>query len=231
MASVTSCLPALPLHAPGRQPASLTSASASFRLSSLLQPVHESKDFVAMNASASGGAGSPGRPASPGDYSLPMSGRAGSASSGSRGGPRARSASGTGRGFPGGSASVAGSAALGATGAAGGSASARHTEYGAVPKYLRERQAEWAAAEEARKKAEADKDVPKGMRIMPEAERLDMLAMLRDSILEAKDELSKFKLVLSVPSQIKRRGDLEAKLAQMEEAVAVFSRERVFVKA
>lgn len=125
---------------------------------------------------------------------------------------------------------MAGSAA-GVSAAASGSASARHSEYGAVPKYLRDRQAEWAAAEEARKKAEADKDVPKGMRIMPEGERLDMLAMLRDSIAEARDELSKFRLVLSVPSQIKRRSDLEAKLAQMEEAVGVFSRERVFVKA
>lgn len=109
-------------------------------------------------------------------------------------------------------------------------AKAKHAEYGAVPAYLRERQAQWAREAEAKAKAEAEKDVPKGMRLLPEAERLETLSMLEAKIAETRDELSKFKLRLVVPSHIKRKSDLEEKLTKMEEAVRVFSKTRVFVK-
>jgi hypothetical protein len=38
------------------------------------------------------------------------------------------------------------------------------------------------------------------------------------------------KLHVTVPSQVRRKAELEAKMAQLEDAVAVFSRTRVFVK-
>lgn len=130
------------------------------------------------------------------------------------------------RGFRPAVGSVSGASAAAAAAA---SAAPKHSA-GEVPRYLKERQAEWAAVEAAKRKAEEDKDIPPGMRVMPDAERTDMLAMLREGIAEAKEELSKFRLVTTVPSQLRKKTELEGKLAKMEEAVHVFSRERVFVK-
>lgn len=146
----------------------------------------------------------------------------------------------------------AGRMGVGAAAAAAGGA--KHGEYGEVPAYLRARQAEWAAAAEARKKAEEEADVPpvraprvrvraplptppldpvassQGMRLMPEAERLETLALLRSGIVEVQAELSRFKLRLVVPSQIARKGELESRLDKMEAAVGVFSKTKVLVK-
>jgi hypothetical protein len=99
-----------------------------------------------------------------------------------------------------------------------------------VPAYLRQRQAEWAAAEEAKKAAAANADIPAGMRVMGEGERVETLAMLRAGIDDTKAELAGMKLRLTVPSHIRHKADLEAKLAKLEAAIGVFSRPRVFVK-
>lgn len=129
------------------------------------------------------------------------------------------------------SASDTGSARhRGAKGAGVAADTLKHEEYGAVPTYLRQRQAEWAEEAEAKKRAEEAKDVPPGMRLMPLEERLETLRLLRTGIEETQNELSKFKLNVVVPSQRKRRGDLEEKLTQLEDAVKVFSRTKVFVK-
>jgi len=111
-----------------------------------------------------------------------------------------------------------------------GSTPEKHAEYGTVPEYLRARQAEWAAEAAVAAKKEAEKDVPPGMRLMPEDERLATLAMLDAGITETRDALSKFKLTVVVPSQQRRKAELEAKITQLEDAVRVFSRTRVFVK-
>lgn len=99
-----------------------------------------------------------------------------------------------------------------------------------MPAYLRERQAEWAAAAAAKKKAESEADVPSGMRLMSEPERVETLDMVRAGIADTHAALSKFKLLVDTPSQVRRKAELEAKLAQLEEAQRVFSRTRVFVK-
>jgi hypothetical protein len=108
-------------------------------------------------------------------------------------------------------------------------APSKRADFGAVPAYLKARQAEWAAAEDAKKAAAAASDVPPGMRVMGEAERADTLAMLAAGIADTKAALSAMKLHVDVPSHIRRKADLEAKLAKLEAAVGVFSRPRVFV--
>ncbi|RYE83916.1 MAG: hypothetical protein EOO65_03150 [Methanosarcinales archaeon] len=106
----------------------------------------------------------------------------------------------------------------------------RHSEFGAVPSYLKERQAVWAREADAKRKAEEEKDVPRGMRIMPEEERLETIAMLEASLKETREALSKFKFVVDVPSQVRRKAELEEKLTKLEEALRVFSKPRVLVK-
>lgn len=137
----------------------------------------------------------------------------------------------TARGSSRGAAAVAGGAGVSrGTSAGGGAATGKRTDYGEVPAYLKARQAEWAAAEAARKKAAEEADVPAGMRVMPEAERLETLDLLRSGIAEAQAELSRFKLRVVVPSHVARKAELEAKIDQLEKAMGVFSKTRVLVK-
>jgi predicted TIM-barrel fold metal-dependent hydrolase len=100
---------------------------------------------------------------------------------------------------------------------------------GAIPAYLLARQRAWAAAAEEQRLAVENADVPKGMRLMSDAEKAESLELLKASMADAKDELSRFKLRVEVPSQIRRKAELEEKLKKMEDAHAVFMRPRVFV--
>jgi hypothetical protein len=106
----------------------------------------------------------------------------------------------------------------------------KREDYGAVPAYLKARQAKWAEEAAVKKKAEEMADVPAGMRIMEDGERLETLDMLRQGIADARAELGAMKLHVDIPSQIRRKADLEAKITKLEQALGVFSRPRVFVK-
>jgi hypothetical protein len=107
----------------------------------------------------------------------------------------------------------------------------KHEEYGQVPAYLRERKETRLALEErARLAAKEREGCPPGHRLMPEAERLETLALLEGSLREAKDALSKMRLTSDVPSTLKRRDELDAKCRKMEDAIVVFTRPKVFVK-
>ncbi|KAG5190725.1 hypothetical protein JKP88DRAFT_352572 [Tribonema minus] len=138
----------------------------------------------------------------------------------------------------------------------------RHRSQGAVPSYLLARKLQWAK-EEARRRADApDPDAPRGMVAMPEAERLETLALLRESGADAEKQmlallhesgadaekqravlvlwhcgqghkvtraqLARMPLVVQTPSMRRRRDDLEARLSEIEAAVALFSRDRVY---
>lgn len=107
----------------------------------------------------------------------------------------------------------------------------KHGAYGTVPAYLRARQRSWAAEAEEQRLAAENADVPKGMRLMTEAEKAESITLLEASIADARAELSKFKLRVEIPSHIKRRAELEASMTKMEGAMAVFRRPRVFVPA
>lgn len=206
-----------------------TASHTSLRTTEDRNFVRENRRAVVGGGGALGGAGEPSCPASPSS--------AGHASAGSRSPRAARTGVMTaGSGSP---SSTAAASSLRIPSAeatrflhSAPSAAdiAKHESYGAVPAYLRERQAQWAREAEAKAKAEAEKDVPKGMRLLPESERLETLSMLEAKMAETREELSKFKLRLVVPSHIKRKADLEEKLSKMEEAQRVFSKTRVFVK-
>jgi len=107
----------------------------------------------------------------------------------------------------------------------------RGADYGKLPGYLRERKEAWAAEAEARRAAELEaQGCPRGHRLMPEAERLETLALLRASCGEARDALQRMPLRVEIPSAVRKKHELEAKLTKLEEALKVFERPRVFVK-
>lgn len=104
-----------------------------------------------------------------------------------------------------------------------------HDGYGKVPDYLEERKAKWAVEKEEMKKRLPDPSCPKGMTLMPEAERLSTLEVLKSSKEEAMKLLAKMPFVIETPSLKKRHGDLEAKLREIENAIALFSKPKVYI--
>jgi hypothetical protein len=106
---------------------------------------------------------------------------------------------------------------------------ARHAEFGRVPDYLEQRKARWAEEEaEARRRA-PDPDCPRGMCLMPEAERISTLEILHTSKAEAMRQLQNMPFVVETPSQKKKQVELETKLREIERAISLFSRPKVYV--
>lgn len=104
-----------------------------------------------------------------------------------------------------------------------------HEDFGKVPTYLEERKARWAEEKEEVRKRAPDPNCPKGMTLMPEAERVSTLEVLRVSKDEATKLLAKMPFVIETPSLKKRHSDLEAKLREIENAIALFSKSKVYI--
>jgi hypothetical protein len=105
----------------------------------------------------------------------------------------------------------------------------KHSEFGRVPDYLEQRKARWAAEEEEARRRAPDPDCPRGMCVMPEDERLNTLEVLKQSKGEAMRQLQNMPFVVETPSQKKRQTELESKLREIERAIALFSKPKVYV--
>ena len=108
-------------------------------------------------------------------------------------------------------------------------ASSKHREFGKVPKYLVKQKMEQAKKDIAIQEAEAIGAVPQGMVVLSEEDRLRTLATLRESMEETRKEIQKAPLRIETPGQKRRMKELEDKLNETEEAIKIFSKERVFV--
>ncbi|KFP56236.1 Enkurin domain-containing protein 1, partial [Cathartes aura] len=101
---------------------------------------------------------------------------------------------------------------------------------GHVPQYLLERKELWRRQREERLRNLPDPDTPPGHTMMPEGQRLETLGNLKQS----QEQLIKDLVMLPVRadnlSMQKRRVELERKLSQIEEAIKIFSRPKVFIK-
>jgi len=75
-----------------------------------------------------------------------------------------------------------------------------------------------------------DPGCPPGMTLMPEDERLETLRVLRATLDDVKSQLQRLPLTIETPSQIRRKNALEAKFKEVEDAVKIFSRPKVFVR-
>ena len=108
---------------------------------------------------------------------------------------------------------------------------AKHDNFGKVPDYIEQRKAKWAAEKEELKKRMPDPNCPPGMKLMPDEERLETLEVLLKSRTEALKQLQHMPFVVETPSATRKKLALEDKLKEIEDAVALFSRTKVFVKA
>ena len=102
--------------------------------------------------------------------------------------------------------------------------------YGKVPLYLQERKAEMAEEAAKRRRAEENKKAPAGMSLMPEEERLDTLKILKENLAATKDHLQRMPLLVETPSAIRRKANLERKIQEIEDAINIFNRPKVFIK-
>lgn len=107
--------------------------------------------------------------------------------------------------------------------------SAKHQEYGRVPGYLKNRKEEWAYAEEERRRNAPDPNCPPGMCLMPEQERMDTLRTLQTSKTDCTNQLERMPFVIETPSMKRRQEDLESKLREIDRAIEVFSKPKVYV--
>lgn len=106
---------------------------------------------------------------------------------------------------------------------------ARHEEFGRVPEYLENRKQQWQAEEEYRRANLPDPDCPRGMVVMPESERLETLETLRTSRDEAMRQLNNMPFIIETLSQRRKHEMLESKIKEIESAIGLFSRQKVFI--
>ncbi|POM70232.1 Enkurin-like domain containing hypothetical protein, partial [Phytophthora palmivora] len=103
--------------------------------------------------------------------------------------------------------------------------------YGRIPRYLLERKEQWAREEEERRRNAPDPDCPPGMVLLDEDERVRTLDVLRKSLTEAQLRMNSLPLRIETFNQIRRKNELEAKLQEIEDAIKVFDRTKVYVAA
>ena len=105
----------------------------------------------------------------------------------------------------------------------------KHDEYGRVPEYLEERKARWAEEESEKRRRMPDPNCPPGMCLMPDSERQNTLQVLQASKEEALNQLRRMPFVIETPSMRKKQEYLEGKLREIDNAVAIFSKDKVYV--
>ncbi|XP_043537513.1 enkurin domain-containing protein 1 isoform X1 [Chiloscyllium plagiosum] len=101
---------------------------------------------------------------------------------------------------------------------------------GQLPQYLIDRRNQWRKEEEERKKNIPDPSMPPGHTRMPENERLETLHSLQQTQQQLTKQLLMFPVRVDTIGMRNRRTDLEKKLAEIEEAIKIFSRPKVFIK-
>ncbi|XP_023618899.1 enkurin domain-containing protein 1 [Myotis lucifugus] len=104
------------------------------------------------------------------------------------------------------------------------------TQKGHLPHYLLERRDLWRREAEARQLSQPDPAMPPGHTRMPENQRLETLS----NLLQSQSQLLRELVLLPAGADSLRaqghRAELDRKLVQVEEAIKIFSRPKVFVK-
>ncbi|KFZ62196.1 Enkurin domain-containing protein 1, partial [Podiceps cristatus] len=101
---------------------------------------------------------------------------------------------------------------------------------GHVPQYLLQRKELWRRQREEQLRNLPDPDTPSGHAMMPEGQRLETLSDLKRSQEQLIKDLVMLPVCTDTLSMQKRRVELERKLSQIEEAIKIFSRPKVFIK-
>ncbi|KAM6965058.1 enkurin domain-containing protein 1 isoform 2-T2 [Aplochiton taeniatus] len=101
---------------------------------------------------------------------------------------------------------------------------------GQVPQYLEERKAQWRKMEEEKRRNAPDPSIPAGHTLMPERKRQDTLQSLKETHQSLVSELVSLPVSADTMSVRSRHAELDRRLSEVEEAIKIFSRDKVFVK-
>lgn len=105
----------------------------------------------------------------------------------------------------------------------------KHENYGRVPSYLKERKQEWEEQREEEIRRRPDPSCPPGMCLMPEGERQNTLDVLMESRKDAMAQLQQMPFVVETLRLKKKQDALENKLREIEQAITIFSKPKVYV--
>ncbi|XP_070761141.1 enkurin domain-containing protein 1 [Enoplosus armatus] len=101
---------------------------------------------------------------------------------------------------------------------------------GQVPQYLEERKEQWHKEEEERRRNLPDRTIPAGHTLISESERQETLKSLKETHRSLVTELLSLPLKADSLSVRSRRAHLDCRLSEIEEAIKIFSREKVYIK-
>ncbi|TNN66823.1 Enkurin domain-containing protein 1 [Liparis tanakae] len=101
---------------------------------------------------------------------------------------------------------------------------------GQVPQYLEERKEQWHREAEERRRNVPDPSVPAGHTLMCESEREETLKSLKETHRSLVAELLSLPLKADMLSVQTRRAHLDCRLSEIEEAIKIFSRDKVYIK-
>ena len=103
--------------------------------------------------------------------------------------------------------------------------------YGRVPEYVRRRREEEEEKRLEKEKEKAMANIPAGMRVMPEDEREATLAILRANRADVEAKLAALPIAVGqTRTSLRRKAELETRLAEIEDAQRVFQRRVVLVR-
>mmetsp|Transcript_24061 Transcript_24061/g.36104 ORF Transcript_24061/g.36104 Transcript_24061/m.36104 type:complete len:326 (-) Transcript_24061:7-984(-) len=106
-----------------------------------------------------------------------------------------------------------------------------HSSYGKVPAYVRKRKEELAERERIRYLEENPVDVaPEGMMLLSEQDRLETLGLLRQKEDSAQKELDSLSITGDSLKLKRKRDKLEAAMREINDAIKIFSKEKVYVQ-
>ena len=106
----------------------------------------------------------------------------------------------------------------------------KHKDFGKIPDYIKKYEMERELQKEELKRKEEESKIPKGTKLLSEEERLATLNGLIKNKNEITNQLEKMPITNRTMAIQKRKEELSQKLEEIESAIQMFSKKRVFVK-
>ena len=106
----------------------------------------------------------------------------------------------------------------------------KHKDFGKIPDYIKKYEMERELKKEELKRKEEESKIPKGTKLLSEEERLATLNGLIKNKNEITNQLEKMPITNRTMAIQKRKEELSQKLEEIESAIQMFSKKRVFVK-
>lgn len=104
----------------------------------------------------------------------------------------------------------------------------RHSSFGKIPSYIKNRKAQAAEAEKLLA-LQKENDCPIGMVLMPDAERIETLHQLKETNKQLKYQLSHLPIANRTMRTEAKREQLERELLENEQSQVIFTRPKVYV--